>query len=472
MSVTESGSKKLSVKNNLSSPIIIRGIQYIKPFYAILLHLAIGILAFASRSLMFLYLLAVLVYFIYLIVVKKNKAFYALLAASYITGAEVFLRMTKAFIFYETGKYAVMVFMLMGILYVGFKKNAFPYILYILLLLPAVLVSLQAIAFDANFRTTVLFNLSGPLCLCLASIFCYGRSIRLQELLKILDYMVYPMISMLVYVFLYTPDIREVVTGTASNAALSGGYGPNQVATIFGLGVFLLFARLLIPYKNSLVHWTMMFFMLWMAYRALLTFSRGGVLVSVIMCLAFLVIVYLGSGLKMKAKISVKVVAIVATGLLLWGYTIVQTGGLIENRYANEDALGNEKDDLTTGRTDLLSVEIEAFKENPFFGIGIGQGKFQFKEEMGISSASHNEVSRMLSEHGLFGIIALLILIFVPIFTKMSGRKNIYFYPFLLFWFLTIITTSMRIAAPAFIYALCLLNIDYAPKKKPALHRK
>src|SRR5690606_38836060 len=200
-------------------------------------------------------------------------------------GAEVFLRMTKAFVFYETGKYAVIFFMILGVFFLGFKKNAFPYIIYILLLLPAVLVSLDAISFDANFRSTVLFNLSGPLCLSFAAIFCYGRSIHLQDFLKVLDYIVYPIISMVVYITLYTPDVQEVITGTASNSALSGGYGPNQVATVLGLGIFILFSRLLIPYKNILVHWVMMFLMIVMAYRALLTFSRGGVLVSVSMCL-------------------------------------------------------------------------------------------------------------------------------------------------------------------------------------------
>lgn len=417
-------------------------------------------------------MLAVIGFFIYLIIEKKNKALYVLLAAAYITGAEVFIRMTKAFIFYETGKYAIMFFMLLGIIYLGFKKNAIPYIIYILLLLPAVFVSLDVIAYDANFRKTVLFNLSGPLCLSFAAIFCYGRSIHLQDLLKVFDYIVYPIISMVVYITLYTPNIQDVVTGTASNSALSGGYGPNQVATVLGLGIFILFSRLLIPYKNRIVHWTMMFLMVVMAYRALLTFSRGGVLVSVIMCLAFIFIMYLSTGLKSKAKISVKVLVILGVALLVWSYTIIQTGGLIGNRYANEDALGREKDDVTTGRVDLLEVEIDAFKENPFFGIGVGQGKFQFREEMGITSASHNEISRMLSEHGMFGILALLVLILAPIITKMNGRKNIYFYPFLIFWALTIVTTSMRIAAPAFIYALCLLNIDYEPKKKTALHRK
>ncbi|MCB0467433.1 MAG: O-antigen ligase family protein, partial [Aequorivita sp.] len=169
---------------------------------------------------------------------------------------------------------------------------------------------------------------------------------------------------------------------------------------------------------------------------------------------------------------TLKMAGIILVSLAIWTFTIFQTGGLIENRYANEDSLGREKEDITTGRVDLLTTEIEAFKKSPILGVGVGQVKTYFETELGIELPTHNEISRMLSEHGLFGIFALLVLIFAPIITKMNGRKNIYFYPFLIFWGLTIAHSSMRIAAPAFIYALSLLNIDYAPKKKTALHRK
>ena len=145
---------------------------------------------------------------------------------------------------------------------------------------------------------------------------------------------------------------------------------------------------------------------------------------------------------------------------------------MIENRYENKDALGREKEDITTGRADLFKAEINAFMGSPFLGIGVGRVKTVFEEELGVDLPTHNEVSRMFSEHGVFGFIALLILIFAPTVTKAKGRKNIYFWPFLLFWFLTISHSSMRIAMPAFIYALCLLNIDYAPEKKTALPRK
>ncbi len=157
--------------------------------------------------------------------------------------------------------------------------------------------------------------------------------------------------------------------------------------------------------------------------------------------------------------------------MAIWTYSVLQTDGLIANRYANKDALGREKQDVTTGRADLLNADLKAFSEQPIFGLGVGRSTDFYEEELNIELPSHNEISRMFSEHGLMGIFALLILIFVPFISKLNGRKNIYFLPFIIFWFLTIAHSSMRIAAPAFIYGLSLLNIDYGKKETP-VHRE
>lgn len=392
-----------------------------------------------------------------------------LYACAYFTGAEVYIRMTKAYFFFETGKYSIIFFCILGMIYLGFKRNAVPYLLYFLFLLPGVLVSYEEIAYDVSFRKTILFNFSGPICLCVASVFLYGKRITFPQMLKVLNYMIYPLIATTVYIVMKSPDVREVITGTSSNSAVSGGYGPNQVATVLGLGVFLLLVRLLIPYKNILVHWVMMFFLVLMGYRALLTFSRGGVIVSLLMCAVFVVIYFLSSRIELKVKTGLRVFGLIATGLAVWAFTIVQTGGMIENRYTNKDARGNEKEDITTGRADLFNTEMDAFMEDPFLGKGIGGSKFFFEEELGVELPTHNEISRMLSEHGMLGILAFLTLIIAPIATKLAGRKNIFFYPFLIFWAFTIAHSSMRIAAPAFIYALGLLTIDEEPSVEPSL---
>jgi hypothetical protein len=439
--------------------------------FFVLFHVGIGLLATAFRTAMIGYFLLVVTYFLYRIVVLPNKQREVLIAASYMVGAEVFFRMTKAYFLYETGKYMIIVYLVIGMLYQGFKRSSLTYFIYFLLLLPGVYISFLSQKFDGGFRQTILFNLSGPLCLTAAAMFCYGRTVKLKEFFTFLNFLVYPLISMTIYVYFYNINIRDVITGTASTSETSGGYGPNQVATILGLGVFILYSRFLIPYKNKLVHLVMMFMLLAFAHRAIITFSRGGVFVSIIMVVIFTIMYYFTSRIRTKFVITYRVVAVVGACLAIWTFSVLQTGGLIANRYANEDALGREKEDVTTGRVDLISADFKAFSKYPVFGLGVGRSTKFYEEELNIELPSHNEVSRMFSEHGLMGIFALLILIFTPLISKVNGRKNIYFFPFIIFWALTIAHSSMRIAAPAFIYGLSLLNIDYGKKETP-VHRE
>lgn len=434
--------------------------------------MGIGVAASVNRNLMVLYFVVAFGYFVWKFVKEQDKFLYALLAAGYFTGAEVFLRMTKASPLWETGKYMVIGFSILGFLFIGFKKNAVPYIAYLLLLIPGIIVAYDELAFDLNFRKAVMFNISGPLALSIAAVFCFGRTISFSKFLKILDYIVYPLIAMTIYIILHTPSNRDIFTSAASNAAASGGYSGNQVSTVLGLGFFILLTRFFIPYKNLLVHGTMMLFMALMGYRALLTFSRGGVITGIACAVVFIGLYFFVVNVKKKAFITARVVLIVFGAVAMWGASEARTGGMITNRYTNKDSLGREKDDITTGRADLMEAEIDAFKTNPVFGLGVGRVKGYFEEELGNTVATHNEVSRMFSEHGLFGILALLTLIFAPIITKLQGRKNIYFYPFILFWLLTIMHSSMRIAVPAFIYALCLLNINYVSEKKISVRRQ
>ena len=420
---------------------------------------------------MMLYFLAIIPYFLSRIIKNKenNRVKEVLIAAAYVAGIEVFFRMTKAYFLYETGKYLVIFFIVIGLFYDSFKRKAYPYVLFLILLIPGVLVSFQEISYDESFRKAVLFNLSGPLALSFVAIYTYGKSLTYKDFLSVLNAIVYPLIAMTVYIVLYNPDLRDIITNTAANSAASGGYGPNQVATVLGLGIFILFSRLLIPYTNKLAHFLMMFILAGMTYRGILTFSRGGILTAFIMCVVFLIIYFSFTNLKSKVSSIFKLAAVLGVIAFIWMLTLIQTGGLIENRYTNKDALGREKEDITTGRVDLLNTEIDAFKTHPFLGVGVGKVKGYFIQELGIELPTHNEVSRMLSEHGLFGIFALLILILVPIVNNPLGIKNIYFYPFLLFWFLTISHSAMRIVAPAFIYGLGLINITR--EKKNTLHR-
>lgn len=427
-------------------------------FHAVL---AVGIYFF--RPLALVYFLSVIIFFSYKILnaSKKYKSFYVLTACAYMVGIEVFLRMNGATISYEAIKYLVILFIIMGLISNSFSNKALIYVLYIVLLIPGIFVAVADLGFETNIRKAIAFNLSGPVCLGITAVFCYKRTVTYNQIKIILLALLLPLVSMAVYLFLYTPNLQEVITGTESNFITSGGFGPNQVATVLGIGIFVMATRFFMSKEPFLYRLIDLFMLAILGYRALITFSRGGVITAIIMILFFLGLYYLKVNLKTKFQIKFSLILFLIFVFSTWLYSSIQTGGFIEKRYANQDAAGREKEDVTTGRTDLLAFEFNEFIDNPFLGIGVGKVKEERLNETGVEAASHNEMSRIVAEHGLFGVFAFLILLFAPLIYRLKNKTNLFFYSFYLFWLLTINHSAMRIAAPAFIYGLCLLNISY-----------
>jgi O-antigen ligase len=435
-------------------------------YQQLILHLVIGVAVSRFRVLAQLYLVSIIFYFIFKIIKEKNKTFWVLSGAAYFVAAEVFLRMTGAMPFWELGKYVAIFFMFLGMLYEGFKLKAWPVLVFVLLLLPGVVVAyLNFDYYGESFRKTILFNLSGPLSLFATALFCYHRQLKFKSLLKVIDMMILPILSMLVYIILYSPAVENIVFTTESNFATSGGFSGNQVSTVLGLGMFLTYVRFLIPYRNILLNLINITLLGLLTYRCLLTFSRGGFLTALVMMGVFTVLFINWAPLAKKAKATVKLVGLGVGGFLLWGIVVAVTGGLIVNRYTGKNVRGEDKD-LTTGRGEIISEELTAFFEDPFLGVGVGMGKFFRYELDGEVAASHNEIARMLAEHGLLGVLALLILLLIPLGFLLSKNRNLLMLPFVAFWFLTINHSAMRVALPGFMYGFSLLSITYASKQE------
>ncbi|MDT8348095.1 MAG: O-antigen ligase domain-containing protein, partial [Flavobacteriaceae bacterium] len=282
-----------------------------------LIHLGLGMAAQVSGLFAKVHMLVAFVYFLYVIIKNSNKNHEALQAAAYMTGAEVFFRMTNAAPLYETGKYSVAGFLLLGILYQSIRRSAVVYLLYIALLLPSVLVTLSYFDPDFNVRTSVIFNLSGPITLGLAAIYCYSRPISHEVFYRVMEKLLFPILSTAVYVQFYSMSLEAQITGTGSNFALSGGFGPNQVSTILGLGSFVLFMRFFtkLKFKLNLLDAALFLFV---TYRAFLTFSRGGVFVAVVMMALLLVIIYLRQPVSFKATFGIKMIFVGGALLVAW----------------------------------------------------------------------------------------------------------------------------------------------------------
>lgn len=446
----------------------IRKITYVQ---LLLLHGLIAVLVYLFRSFAQVYFLFVIGYFIYRIFSNGNKNDEVLLAAAYITGFEVFSRMTGGVgISYEFAKFSVIGFMLIGMFFVGFTRKSWPYILFMVLLTPGILFSAINLDYDTNFLSAISFNLSGPICLAITALYCFKRKITRERFEHILLAILLPIISMAVYLFLYTPNIRDVLSGTHSNFAASGGYGPNQVATVLGLGMIILFGRI-ITIKSRFINILDLGLLAFVSYRGIITFSRGGIVTAAVCAAAFILVYFLTADRREKSTLLPRIAFIAGVIMVTWLYSSISTLGLIDKRYSNQDAAGRVKEDVSTGRAELMKTELDAFYEAPFTGIGVGKVKEFRLDSTGIESATHNEVSRLFSEHGLFGLIALMVLVTTPLSMIFKKKQSPYLVTFLLFWLLTISHSSMRIAAPAFIYGLALIHIIHA-KPKTIIHRK
>jgi len=433
-----------------------------RELFLLLLHIALGLLVFAIPfSSKLINVLVMAGSFLY-VFSAKNKTYAILLSCAYLATSDVFFRMTNGLILYESRKYLLIVFAFIGLFYEYSKSKGYVYIIYVLLLLSTIVFTEYDL--EEEIRKMIAFNLSGPISLGFFAFYCYKRKVTMQELSKILFYATLPVVSMLTYLYLYTPSTKEVVMSTGSNFATSGGFGPNQVATTLGIGIFVFITRLVLN-KVTKTQSILEFLLLGACvFRGLVTFSRGGVLVALIAAAFFIAITFLRGNKALMFKINKMLIVFVLTGMGVWFYAVSQTSGMIENRYLNQNAAGIEKEDVSTGRVDIAALEFQAFLDNPIFGLGVGKSKHYRFEKTGIKAASHNEIGRVLSEHGAFGLFAFLILFLTPLVFRLQNRNNIYFYSFFLLWFLTINHSAMRIAFPSFIYGLCLLDVTFEKK--------
>jgi O-Antigen ligase len=440
--------------------------NYIK---ILLVHFFIGLAVFTFKPLSIMYSFIIISLGCLMIIKNKNKNNEVLFWSCYLVGAEVFLRMTKGNIGHEFGKYTLIVFVILGLLFDGFSKKSRPYWFFLLFLVPSIIIGISTLTTE-SVRKSMVFNLLGPISLALSSIYLIGKNVSFKDLEKISKYMIYSLVPMLIYLFLYNPSVKEIVTGTDSNSATSGGFGPNQVSTMLGLGMFLAFSRLLFFSKGSFIKLINILLLIVFSFRGLVTFSRGGFITGVAMIVLLLLATYYYSNFKGKFKIMIIVGFTIIMGVFVFTYTVQQTNGLISNRYEGKDALGREKTSKFSGREELAATEMDLFLENPLLGIGVGKNKEFRKELTGVEAASHNEITRMLAEHGVFGILNLLILLVTPFVLYINNRQHLFFFSFLIFWFFTINHAAMRIAAPGFLYALSLLKVTLI--EKPTVHRE
>ncbi len=375
---------------------------------------------------------------------------------AYMTGCEVLWRMNKAAILWEFGKYAVCLVMLMSFAKKAPKRPLLPW-LYFLMLVPSVFITKVEFENFEAFRQQISFNLSGPLVLTISVLFWSRINLTKEEFHKMIIMLVGPIVGIASIAAYKIHTATDLVFGTASNKLASGGFSANQVSSMLGLGVLLLFFYLM-GQKKGKSKIVIFAFMIWLAIQAALTLSRGGLYGAVIGILAgslFLI----GSG-KTRGKF---IFALLLMGAIYQFIAVPYlnkfTGGAVSARFQKT---------TMTGREELMDIDMQLWKDNPLFGVGAGQSIYfhTLGEHAGI--AAHTEFTRLLAEHGSFGLLAILMLILMAIsfFRRARNAPNKAFAVAIICWvFSYMVTAAMRIMAPSFIFGLGAVTL--LPEQPP-----
>ena len=369
---------------------------------------------------------------------------------AYITGAEVLWRMTKSMVFWEYGKYVVvLIFILTAHRYLFSSLVAW---VYFLLLIPSLLITFQLVPDFESFRQRVSFNLSGPLALMICYVCMSKFKLSGEQFRKIILALSVSLSGVAFLCSFNLYKVRQNITFTTdSNFAASGGFGPNQVSAVLGLGALLAFLYCLDPSRKKNVRNLLIIFGLWFAGQSALTFSRAGLayaLASIVMAGLF----FIQNSKTRNRFLFFSVIVFLLGNFVLLPKFDQYTKGKLTERF-NEHT--------TTGRTDIMKDELIMFNEHPVFGIGVGQAEFSRKLfHQGV--ASHTEFTRLLAEHGSFGILAILMMFLMAFnaIRKVKTKKGKAFAVALASWSLFfMVGNGMRLVAPSFIFGLSAVTI-------------
>jgi hypothetical protein len=396
----------------------------------------------------------------------------------YLCAFEVWARMAKCspFIPYELTKYMLTALFLYGIL-LRYNRGLIGWLM-VVLILPAMFYNLSDN--DSNLES-LLFNAGGPINLALGVVYFKDQEINQQQLFNLIKLGLLPLISALVFAFVRTPDYDTIDFSLSANFDTSGGFGSNQVSTILGLGLFFMFLLWLTGKVITGYRFLDAGLIMGFAFQGLLTFSRGGMFGSAIAILVVLFFITLsGDSVSSSHKINLPKIGLYIIPLILLGLIVFQvantlTGNNLSLRYRGETAgtiAGSKELDIntfTTNRYQIFLGDVELWRENFLLGVGVGASKELRPTTEEVPTAAHVELSRLLAEHGLFGLFFFLTLLVFP-FLIISQNKDSLNKAILIAFFIIGLYTSFHAAmrtyvTPLFI-SMSLLTIRETPHKK------
>lgn len=451
--------------------------NYKNPFIWFIFHLLLGISSVFSPFPLIAYFYISFTFCIpYLLEEDKVNPKSAFIIV-YFSSFEILSRMAKTspYIPYELGKYLTMILFIIGI----FKKkeqNLIGIILF-LILIPALFYDYSGFVSNSDIR----FNVFGAFNIGLGVWYFYGQKFSLKGFKIILIMLTLPLVSSLTFAIIQTPDLSSIDFSLGANFETTGGFGSNQVATVFGFGMLLTFYLWLNKISLTGNRYADLGLFILFTFQGLLSFSRGGMIggfVGIIIVIFFLL---KSSDLERRTSNinEVKkyfIPASVFLGLSIYIANYISNGILLL-RYQGETegTLSGSKEKtintLSSNRFSIFESDLDLFSEYGLLGVGAGASKYLREEHRGI--VAHVEASRLVAEHGVFGILFIILIFYLFILVYKTRNLNIYkglLFSFIFIGWYTTFHAATRTYITPLLIGLSLIQIVYA--KKNPLPRK
>lgn len=368
-----------------------------------------------------------------------------MMASGYVVGVENIWRVTGAAVPYMYPNYLLL--FLLAVLIGGTGKLRLPVLPMLLLgvLLPSAALTVVDLGLGEA-RERITFTLM-PLLVLVSGVICFGRYQIAEGLRRrVIASIVIPTVGLAVVVLIRMLAAGEIVFGTSSNFATSGGFGPNRIAASLGFGALLCFLEAIRERQPRLVA-VYVCLGVWLATQSSLTFSRGGVLSAMIALGVGLMYQAIRRGHLFQALLVVGAVGVLAIYVVLPRLDTL-TDGALNTRFS----------DLETERTSLAEEDLSFFLDHPF--VGIGAGETAFMRESGVRAPAHTEYTRLLAEHGMFGVAAIIVLAVIAgrsVRRTPPGYRS-YCLALLVWAFAQMGYANLRISAVAFAFAFAGLR--------------
>ena len=202
----------------------------------------------------------------------------------------------------------------------------------------------------------------------------------------------------------------------------------------------------------------------WFLGQGVLTFSRGGSVNLIVAALAALP--FLVGRARDLIRIVLTLLAVAAfLSFIFIPVMQATTGGEFATRFTSSN---------TTLRGELMRAELSVWRENPVFGVGVGMADLTAPDPAHPPTSgqppipTHNEFSRLLADHGLLGLFALLLIVGIALMAILRQRNALgrAFSVALFAWCASeVLHSATRLAIVPFLFAFAtVLVVEEVPR--------